>query len=94
MKRTRPAENTGRVVALAVGFFATLAAIGWVDGVFAKLGGETLGALALFGLAFAAATYYLDREVRAWVNQRVRARTALPLRKAPAKSPDGNPAAT
>ena len=94
MKRTRPAENTGRVIALAAGFFGTLAAIGYLEGVFGRLGGETLAALALFALAFAAATYGLDREVRAWVNARLRAPAAPRVRKAPAKSPGGNPAAT
>lgn len=94
MKRNHPAENTGRVLALAVGFFGTLAAIAYLEGVFGRLSGETLVALALFALAFVAATYGLDTGVRAWVNQRLGARAAVAVRKAPAKSPGGSPAAT
>ena len=94
MKRTPPAENTGRVVALAVGFFGTLAAIAYLEGVFGRLSGETLCALALFAIAFAAATYGLDRHVRRWVNERLKAHKAPRIRKAPAKSPGGSPAAT
>lgn len=90
MKRTQPAENTGRVVALAMGFFGTLAAIGYLEGVFGRLGEDTLTALALFALAFSVSAYGLDRPLRAWVN----ARLGVLVRKAPAKSPGGNPAAT
>lgn len=92
MKRTQPAENTGRVVALAAGFFGTFAALAWIEDVFARLPTETLAALALFALAFIAATYGLDGSVRAWINGMLRA--AMPVRKAPAKSPGGKPAAT
>lgn len=94
MKRTRPAENTGRVLVLAAGFFGTLTAIAWWEGVFGKLGGETLAALVLFAIAFAAATYALDRGVREWANRRLAKRPAARLRRAPAKSPGGSPAAT
>ena len=94
MKRTRPAENTGRVIALAVGFFGTLAAIAYLEGVFSRLSGETLTALAAFAIAFAAATYGLDRGVREWIHQRLGMRAATPVRKAAAKSPGGSPAAT
>ena len=94
MKRTPPAENTGRVVALAVGFFGTLAAIAYLEGVFSRLSAETLAGLASFALVFAAATYGLDRGVREWIHQRLGLRAATPVRKAPAKSPGGNPAAT
>jgi hypothetical protein len=94
MKRKQPAENTGRVVALAVGFFGTLAAIGYLEGVFGRLGGGTLAALALFASAFALSTYGLDRQLRAWVNARLADLGAARVRKAPAKSPGGNPAAT
>jgi hypothetical protein len=94
MKRIPPAENTGRVVAVALGFFGTLAAIGYLEGIFARLSGGTLAALALFALAFAAATYGLDRGVREWVNRKLGKRPATRVRKAPAKSPGGSPAAT
>ena len=94
MKRKQPSEDTGRVVALAIGFFGSLAAIAYLEGVFGRLSGETLTALALFAIAFAAGTYGLDREVRAWVHGLFAPRAATPLRKAPAKSPGGRPAAT
>lgn len=94
MKRIQPAENTGLVVALAVGFFGTLAAIGYLEGVFGRLAGETLAALGLFAIAFVAATYGLDRGVRAWVHERLGVRAARGVRKAPAKSRGGSPAAT
>ena len=94
MKRNRPAENTGRVLILAAGFFGTLTAIAWLEGVFGKLGAETLAALALFAIAFGAATYGLDRGVRDWINGRLGKRPAARLRRAPAKSPGGSPAAT
>lgn len=93
MKRTPPAEDTARVVALAVGFFGTLAAIGYLEGVFGRLSVETLTALAVFALAFVAAAYFLDRGVHGWVNQRLRARSPAGVRTAPAKSPGGSPAA-
>lgn len=94
MTGKQPAENTGRVVALAAGFFGTLAAIGYLEGVFGRLPGETLASLALFAAAFAAATYGLDRGVRDWVNQLFARRDAKPVRKAPAKSPGASAAAT
>lgn len=94
MKRTPPAEDTARVVALALGFFGTLAAIAYLEGVFSRLSAETLAALGVFTLAFAVATYVLDAGVRAWVQQRVVALRPSRVRKAPAKSPGGTPAAT
>lgn len=94
MKRTPPAEDTARVVALALGFFGTLAAIACLEGVFGRLSAETLAALGAFTLAFVVATYVLDRGVRAWVQQRVGALLPSRVRKAPAKSPGGSPAAT
>ena len=94
MERRSPPEVTARVVALAVGFFGTLAAVAYLEGIFGRLSAETLAALGVFTLAFLAATYGLDREVRAWIHQRLGVRTATRLRKAPAKSPGGSPAAT
>ena len=94
MKRTPPAEDTARVVALALGFFGTLAAIGYLEGVFGRLSAQTLAALGAFTLAFAVATYVLDGGVRAWVRERLGALRPSRLRKAPAKSPGGSPAAT
>lgn len=85
-----PRENTGRVVALALSFFGGLAALGYAEGVFAKLSSETVAALAIFAAAYAIATYALDARVRDWVG--------APWRRGPtkatAKSPGASPAAT
>jgi hypothetical protein len=69
MKRKAPQENTARVIALALGFFGTLLALGAADGVFAKLSPEMLAALAVFAIGYAIATYLLDRQVRALVDR-------------------------
>ena len=87
MKRT-PSQDTPRVLAVAAIFFGSLAALGWMEGVFARLAAETLAALGLFALAFAAGTYALDRDIRGWVDARLR------FRKAAAKSPAAKRAAT
>ncbi|HUP30111.1 MAG TPA: hypothetical protein VM122_08060 [Usitatibacter sp.] len=81
-------QDTPRVVAVAVIFFGALAGLGWVDGVYSRLETEAAMALALFALAFAAGTYTLDHEVRAWVNGSLRLRTGT------AKSPGAKRAAT
>ena len=86
MKQTK--ENTARVLALGLAFFGMLAVLGWVEGVFARLGFEIVAALAVFALAFAIASYLLDREVRAFVD------SALRPTSAPGKSPGGKRAAT
>ncbi|MGZ5582940.1 MAG: hypothetical protein ACXWF2_07515 [Usitatibacter sp.] len=69
MKRNAPQENTARVIAVAIGLFATLLALGIADGVFAKLPPETLVALTVFAIGYAIATYLLDRQVRAFVDR-------------------------
>lgn len=92
MKRNAQ-ENTGRVIALAIVFFGTLAAIAWAEGVFAKLHAETLAALAVFAAGYAVATYLLDSGVRRWIHEALKP-LAASLRKAPAKSPGGTRAAT
>jgi hypothetical protein len=81
-------EDTPRAIAVAATFFGALAALGWADGVFARLGDELLAMLAAFALLFAAGTYALDREVRAWVN------ATLKLRTTAVKSPAAKSAAT
>jgi len=79
MKRTRPPENTARVVALAAAFFGGLALLGYAGGVYARLGTETVMSLAIFAIAFAVLTWWLDPGVRAFVNRLVTPRT--PARK-------------
>ena len=91
MKKTPP-ENTGRVIALALGFFGSLALVGWSAGVFARLGPETLVALALFALGVAALTYAVDDSVRGWAKAIGRMRSQV--KTTPAKSPGRRPAAT
>ena len=81
-------QDTPRVVAVAVVFFGALAALGWAEGVYARLETEAAVALAIFALGFSAATYALDREVRAWVNG------ALRFRIGTGKSPAAKRAAT
>ena len=80
-------EDTPRVLTVAAIFFGALAALGWAEGIYAKLDSETLAALALFALAFAASAYALDREVRACINRALRFRTRS------AKSPGAKRAA-
>ena len=88
-KSVTPPERTGRVLGLAAAFFGGLAALGIVDGVFAKLSAPTLAALALFAVGFALLTYRLDRQVRAAVDRAWRWRAS----SAPGKSPGERPAA-
>lgn len=90
MKRRPPAENTGRVLALALAFFGSLAALGFAAGVHTRLGLELLAMLTAFAIGFLALTWHLDPQVRAYV---VRAFSRRP-RKSPAKSPARSPAAT
>ena len=67
MKKHIPQEETGRVLAAAIVSWA--AVIGWaaIEGVLAKLAPSTLAALAVFALAYAAATYGLDQPIRRYV---------------------------
>jgi hypothetical protein len=81
--------NTARAIALAALFFGGLAGLGWVEGVFERLGPGIVTALAAFAAAFAVAAYLLDPEVRAFVDGARRR-----LRSAPAKSPGRKRAAT
>ena len=63
----RPNENTPRVLALATAFFGGLAALGYANDVFSRLGAELVAALALFAVAYLALTWYLDPNVRGLV---------------------------
>ena len=65
----RSNENTGRVIALALAFFGGLAVLGFVNGVFARLGLEGSVMLAGFAAAFAALTWRLDPGVRAFAKR-------------------------
>lgn len=79
----RPAENTPRVIGLAIAFFGLFAAIGFASGLHEKLASEELIALALFAVGYTALTLWLDRGVRAEVGRWLRPW----VRKAPGKSP-------
>ncbi len=81
-------EDTGRVLLVAALFFGGLAVAAFAAGVFSRLAAGEIVALGVFALAFALATYALDRQVRGYVN-------GLPgmLRKAPSPSPASIPAA-
>jgi hypothetical protein len=69
MKRHRPQENTALVLALALGLAAAVAALAFVEGVFAKLSPEVQAALPVFAAGYAVATYLCDPQVRALVNR-------------------------
>lgn len=76
MKRQRPQENTARVLAVATVFFGGLAALGYAGGLFARLGTETVISLAVFAIAFAALTWWLDPAVRGYLSRLVAPRSA------------------
>ena len=67
MKKSIPFEETGRVVAVAVGLWAAAVAAAAMEGVFAKLSDATLAALAIFALLYAPAMYLADRPLRRFV---------------------------
>lgn len=89
MARQVPAENTGRVIALALAFFGAFALLGYAEGVFERLSTEVVAALAVFAAAYAVAASLLDPGLRAWIAARMRR-----PRRAPAKSPARSRAAT
>lgn len=89
MRDQIPHENTGRVVALALGFFGAFALLGYAGGVFDRLSTEVVAALAVFAVGYAIAACALDPRLRAWIAARARRPT-----RAPAKSPARSPAAT
>jgi len=77
--------DTPRVIAVAIAFFGALAFLGWHEGVFARLDPETCWAVAAFALAFIAATWGLDDELRGSLRR---------FRKVPATSPRAKRPAT
>jgi hypothetical protein len=65
MRATPPAENCGLILAVTLALWAgSVAAAGW-EGIFAKLSPVTFALLAIFATGFAAASYGLDRGLRA-----------------------------
>ena len=85
MKKEPPPEHTGRVIAVAVVFFGGLAALGYARGVFERLSGGTLLALALFAVGFATLTWLVDAPLRETLKRA--------FRKAPGTRPSALPAA-
>jgi hypothetical protein len=69
MKRRPPREHTGRVLAVAFGLLAALAAFGIADGALAKLAPGELAAFDVFLAGFAIATYVFDGEVRSYIDR-------------------------
>jgi hypothetical protein len=65
-------EDTPRTLLLALGIWGAASVVAALEGVFAKLSLAELAGLGGFAFAFAAATLYLDRGVRAYL---LRART-------------------
>jgi hypothetical protein len=64
MKRIVPMEDSRRVVAVTLALWALGVAAAGSEGVFAKLAPATFTWLATFAVAFALASYALDRGVR------------------------------
>ena len=88
MESNRIHQDTGRVVALALGFFGLLALLAWSEGVFDRLDAGEVLALAVFAAVMAGVTWAVDADVRAYVRR-------LPaLRKSAATSPAAKRAAT
>jgi hypothetical protein len=65
----RVPENTPRVIALALGGWALFVALAGAGGAFARLSPTLFAVLVVLGVAFAAATYYLDRGIRATLDR-------------------------
>jgi hypothetical protein len=70
-------ERTGRVVAFSLTLWGGLVASAAIDGVLAKLSDETLVALAIFALAYASATWFVDAALRGYARESVRAPLAV-----------------
>ena len=79
--------NAARTVTLAAALVLLFGGLGVADGIFARLEPEVVAALAAFGAVFAAATYALDGEVRAWARALLRkSRGASPAARRAAPS--------
>ena len=65
-------ERTGRVVAFSLTLWAGLVASAALEGVLAKLSDGTLVALAIFALAYASATWFVDAALRGYARESVR----------------------
>src|SRR5690349_14047100 len=77
MDESAPRERTGRVVAFSLTLWGGLVAGAALEGVLAKLSGETLVALAAFALIYATAMYFLDASLRGFARRTVRAPFAI-----------------
>jgi hypothetical protein len=67
MKKRPLAEDTCRVIALAVLLWGSAVGLGTAEGVFARLSPSELAALSLFAMLYAPATYRLDRGIREFI---------------------------
>jgi hypothetical protein len=82
--RPRVVADAPRVLAVAIGFFGALAATAWHEDVFARLDPETCWAVAAFAVAFVAATWGLDEELRGSLRRFRKGRATSPGAKRPA----------
>jgi hypothetical protein len=64
MTRKLPAEDTPRILFVALGAWAIATVVAALDGVFAKFSLAQLGGLAAFAFAFATVTTFVDRSLR------------------------------
>ncbi len=70
MKMRPLAEDTCRVIAVAVFAWGFSVGMGTVEGVFDRLSASELAALSLFAMLYAPATYFLDRGIREFILSR------------------------
>ena len=67
MKKRPLAEDTCRVIALAVLIWGAAVSLGTIEDVFGRLSPSELAALSLFAMLYAPATYRLDRGIREFI---------------------------
>jgi hypothetical protein len=76
MKLHQPREETGRVLAVAATLWGTVVAMAALDGALARFDATSLVSLAAFVSLFAAASVFLDPQVRAYAARTDRLRAA------------------